>query len=500
MRRINEVVACFAQLSTGAERLLDERNTLRDRCQQADLQVQEARSELSILRRQSVGLASATPSNNNNSVPQTTTPASTVDVKKMAEMEAKFASLKDERSELYKAQSQNTLKLLELSDQLKQREARIVELMRELEAGKAEQQRYNQRLEDFENLVREKNFTIQILQDELTALQLELIKMDDEESTGTMLRRVSIGGIPINSTNTPEVFVERIDDNIPKGLERINIPIPDNQITCADGEADGRLVFGSGNHLACRDADGTDWTVKLNARVCQVSTRLSTSKGIILCGRRDGIVSLINTESHRIRAQLVSPDVRELTAMAVSVDGEHIWTLSPNCLKYWHCDRSICLRTINIADGRCLCVQGDSVFVGMAGGGGGIQRLSMDTMSDLKPVFQHTQPAVSLEAASAKHGELIAAAFTDKVVLLQRDRPVQTFTAPTAITKAGFFKDTHLYVAHGNKVTFYGLSGFSSERQICLPVDDDGDDEHVLQVLPDELLLISSRSIYKLSH
>lgn len=484
MGRVIEVVACFSTLAVGAERLYDECSVLQAKCRETDLLLQEARSELSMIKsRQSVGLSSTPPNN------------SSVDLKKMAELEARYALLKDERSELYKAQSQNTMKLLELSDQLKQREAKIGELLKELELTKSERKRFEQRLEDYENLVREKNFTIQILQDELTALQLELIKVDEEsaasEGFGTMLRRVSIGGVPINGDyKSPQMVIDF--DHIPKNMTLL---FSNSEcLSCVDASED-TLVFASGNQLTCRVSSSEEWTIKVNAKICRLSLDLQYAKGIILCARRDGIVSVVNYESHRIRGQLVSPDIRELSDMAVCSDNEHLWTLSPNCLKYWHCDRFICLRTISVIDGKCLCVlPDDSVFVGTSNGV--ILRLANDT---LKTIFTGCSPAVSLQAAGDKHGELIAAAFTDKIVLLQRDRPVQTFTVPSGgpNTRAGFFKDTHLYVIHGPMVTLFGLSGFASERQLSLG---DNDSEHIIDLLPGQDLLISNKSFYKLTY
>lgn len=494
VEQLCQVVACFSELSCGTERLLDECAELKERCKQVELEAEGARSELQYMRRSS--LTSLLPS-------PIGSPSN--EVKKIAELEAKHTALKDERSELYKAQSQNTLKLLELTDQIKQRESRIVALNEEVAKEKQERVVYDRKLEDYENLVKEKNLTIQILQDELTALQLELIKMDEQQSKdvpGTIqLRRVSVGGksssLP-STVHAPSMEDERFEIvsstksiiNLPDSFVAHNkLASPDLQDNLSTGDSlDSTFALAAGNVILVLEGSNK-WTIKVNSKVVKVSLKLLEGKKIVLAGRRDGIVSMISSESHRIRGQLVSPDTADLMDMKVTEDGEHIWTLSSNSLKYWHCDRSICLRTIPLSSARCFCFNGDesAAYIAIKTG---ISRFNVAS-GELREIYQANAQCVSLSSAGGKFRDIFLATFPDRVMLFQRDNPIQTFPSHINITTSGFYHDTHIFVLADKRLSFYGLSGFESERCLEFP-------EPIVQFLSDMQTILCQKTIFQL--
>lgn len=106
-------------------------------------------------------------------------PSAPTDSKRYQELETKYRQAKLERTELLRTQSLNSQKLLELSDAIKHAEALRQHLEREIGRMQAEQSSDHERLEYLERLVAEKDLNIQILQDELQALQLELLSVDD---------------------------------------------------------------------------------------------------------------------------------------------------------------------------------------------------------------------------------------------------------------------------------------------------------------------------------
>ncbi|KAJ1654947.1 hypothetical protein IWQ61_005214 [Dispira simplex] len=99
---------------------------------------------------------------------------------RMADLEWKITTLKDERSEFYKTQSQNAQKLLDLTNELRKREEQWRTLQAEHKHSLAEFTKAQKTLEDYVHLVKEKDGIIQILQDEMTALQLELVTKEEK--------------------------------------------------------------------------------------------------------------------------------------------------------------------------------------------------------------------------------------------------------------------------------------------------------------------------------
>ncbi|KAK3826584.1 MAG: autophagy protein 16 [Linnemannia elongata] len=101
--------------------------------------------------------------------------------KRIAELEAQVATLKDDRAELYKTQGTNAQRLLDLNDILRVKDANLAqgkEDIRRLTESNTFLARKNQEMTD---LVNEKNVTIQVIQDELTTLQLEMSKLDERQ-------------------------------------------------------------------------------------------------------------------------------------------------------------------------------------------------------------------------------------------------------------------------------------------------------------------------------
>ncbi|KAF9145474.1 hypothetical protein BGX30_008691 [Mortierella sp. GBA39] len=101
--------------------------------------------------------------------------------KRSAELEAQVANLKEERAELYKTQGTNAQRLLDLNDILRVKDANLAqgkEDVRRLTESNTFLARKNQEMTE---LVNEKNVTIQVIQDELTTLQLEMSKLDERQ-------------------------------------------------------------------------------------------------------------------------------------------------------------------------------------------------------------------------------------------------------------------------------------------------------------------------------
>ncbi|KAF9964750.1 hypothetical protein BGZ70_005990 [Mortierella alpina] len=101
--------------------------------------------------------------------------------KRSAELEAQVASLKEERAELYKTQGTNAQRLLDLNDILRLKDATLAQNKEEIRRLTESNQFYAHKNQELTDLVGEKNITIQVIQDELTTLQLEMGKLDERQ-------------------------------------------------------------------------------------------------------------------------------------------------------------------------------------------------------------------------------------------------------------------------------------------------------------------------------
>ncbi|CAJ0906104.1 10688_t:CDS:10 [Entrophospora sp. SA101] len=99
--------------------------------------------------------------------------------KKTAELELEIQQLKDERSENYKTQAQNAQRLLTMNDRLQSNEEAVKKYQEEVQTLTDLNQVLNVKVEDYVQVTREKDLLIQVLHDELAALQLELNKVDE---------------------------------------------------------------------------------------------------------------------------------------------------------------------------------------------------------------------------------------------------------------------------------------------------------------------------------
>ncbi|KAG0369623.1 hypothetical protein BGZ54_009432 [Gamsiella multidivaricata] len=101
--------------------------------------------------------------------------------KRSAELEAQIASLKDERAELYKTQGTNAQRLLDLNDILRAKDQTLAQNKEDIRTLTETNHTLARKTQELLDLVNEKNITIQVIQDELTTLQLEMGKLDERQ-------------------------------------------------------------------------------------------------------------------------------------------------------------------------------------------------------------------------------------------------------------------------------------------------------------------------------
>lgn len=93
-------------------------------------------------------------------------------------LELKLKELKDERGELYRQQGIQATHLLSLNDQLRSKDALITAQLSEISQLKAEQERKEEEMKKLKEKLREGQEGAKIIGDELVALQLELLRLD----------------------------------------------------------------------------------------------------------------------------------------------------------------------------------------------------------------------------------------------------------------------------------------------------------------------------------
>lgn len=118
-----------------------------------------------------------------------------LDRRKHAELQSRVEQLKEEQAQLYRQQNIHIQKLLEVSDQVKQKEAAAVAVQGDLDQAQQQQAALQSTIDELREVIEEKNFNLQLMQDELTALQLELLKTDDniarlEEENKSLVARL----------------------------------------------------------------------------------------------------------------------------------------------------------------------------------------------------------------------------------------------------------------------------------------------------------------------
>lgn len=93
-------------------------------------------------------------------------------------LESQLQSMRDELATLYKTQSQNAQRLLDLNEQIQSRSERDREQGEESRKVNEEVVRLRRKEEDLRGVVGEKDKMIQMLQDEISALSLELNQVE----------------------------------------------------------------------------------------------------------------------------------------------------------------------------------------------------------------------------------------------------------------------------------------------------------------------------------
>ncbi|KAJ2397770.1 hypothetical protein GGI05_000474, partial [Coemansia sp. RSA 2603] len=98
---------------------------------------------------------------------------------RIADLEREVEALKEERTALYRTQGTNAQRLLDLSDRMRETDEQMRQQELEIDGSHEALRRANSKLNDMQASLKEKDGTIQILQDEMSALQLEIVQIEE---------------------------------------------------------------------------------------------------------------------------------------------------------------------------------------------------------------------------------------------------------------------------------------------------------------------------------
>ncbi|CAG8566702.1 3551_t:CDS:10 [Ambispora gerdemannii] len=134
--------------------------------------------------------------------------------KRTAELEQQIYELKEERANLYKTQGQNAQRLVDLNDVLRKSEDTTKKNNEEIQQLTEANTGLLKKVESHTNSLREKDGTIQILQDELATLQLELVKTEErmkdleKENSQLLQRWLKKMNDEVEKMNEANLFIE----------------------------------------------------------------------------------------------------------------------------------------------------------------------------------------------------------------------------------------------------------------------------------------------------
>ncbi|KAJ3286351.1 hypothetical protein HDU79_006559 [Rhizoclosmatium sp. JEL0117] len=309
--------------------------------------------------------------------------------RRYAEMEAKLAALKDEQRDMYKAQSQNAQRLLEYVETMKAHELAKKMMTDENAKLSAANSTLNVRLRDAFDLLKEKDGVIQILKDEMAALQLELVQREEQwkaaiekakkleaENTELVDRWIKHKQEEAARMNEANEFVETalkhkqaetLKRNSSKDIQLEEALKPEKVVTCFpptiavkkmtlhDGEInciqinkDGTLLAtgGTDKKLILSDArTGATKSTLIGSLQAIMSVDFSRDGDSVMGTSNDNSVKIWSISTSRLRHTLTGHIGKVFSAKFTDsnrvVSGSHDRTL-----KVWDLNKGYCLKTI----------------------------------------------------------------------------------------------------------------------------------------------------------
>ncbi|GAB5591196.1 hypothetical protein Unana1_06096 [Umbelopsis nana] len=284
---------------------------------------------------------------------------------KALQLKEELQRLKNEQTEMYKIQGQNAQRLVDMNDKLRAYEESEKQSKLKIENMGAEIKRSTIQLEQQKQLLKEKDVAIQILQDELSTLQLEFTTTEEKnkqlvKENGELVQRwLKKMNEEAEKMNEATMFYERLKtiQDVPLRISMVSLPTEPAQIqTAPDGEIHCIKCSPAGNLYA---VGGSDKKVRVyNVRQGTLSQTLSgslqtltsvdfnESEELLLGSSMDNSTRIWDLTSGRIRHTLTGHIGKVCSAEFTSDSNRVVSGSHDRTLKLWDLHKGYCTRTI----------------------------------------------------------------------------------------------------------------------------------------------------------
>ncbi|KAJ9048793.1 hypothetical protein DSO57_1031276 [Entomophthora muscae] len=311
--------------------------------------------------------------------------------KKIAELEAQVSTLKDERSELYKNQGSNAQRLLDMTDIIKRQEERSRASEEELISLRQRVKKLSEKADYSVEYMREKDRTIQVLQDELSTSHLELTKTDEKmkqlkaENSSLLQRWLKKMNEEAEHMNLANMLNETFDGdgteyssitnlrsqgakllssitsptNPEQGIQKEDALVPPQyivhemkphaaEINCVNFSHEGSMLAtaSTDKKVMVFSSSGKHLQTLTGASQSVMYTEFSPSNELLLGASNDNSVKLWNIKTARLKDTLTG-HIGKIYSAKFTADASKILSGSHDrTLKIWDLHRAMCIRTV----------------------------------------------------------------------------------------------------------------------------------------------------------
>ena len=374
--------------------------------------------------------------------------------KEFQELEEKYNQLKEEVTELYKSQSQNTQKLLFSNEHIRTLESHVADRDKEIKRISKEFEAFKLSKLAQEKLLEEKDVTIQVLQDELTALQLELLKVEErynilecENKTlvDRWLEKMNQEAAALNLVNeeeigekSPELLVQPSICKLPKSVS-IKTKAHKTELNMIKISRDSSLIASasSDKKIGLLDAESFSVTTKLSGSVKGLlCLDISSNLEMLAAGSLDYSLLVWNLFNRRVKHTLTGHSGK-VSSCVFNIDSTRLFSSSHDrTFKIWDIDRGYCLKTMfSVSICNDLVIgnsTGQTLFSGHLDNG--IRLWDQRSGSAIKEITDiHSGQVTSLDVSFDSH-EILSCSRDNTIKLLD----MRTFETLTTFSSESF--------------------------------------------------------------
>ncbi|CEG65457.1 hypothetical protein RMATCC62417_02245 [Rhizopus microsporus] len=293
----------------------------------------------------------------------------------VAELDRRIRELSEERAEMYKTQSENAQRLIHLSEQLRIKEDKEKRQTKELIQLSDQVKKLSAKCELHVYQLKEKDVTIQILQDELTALQLEITTTEEKnknlsiENKQLLQRWMDLKNAEAEKMNEAMQFYEQALEQAKNSPDRKKsqpketlssynllpskvykkINAHDDDIHCIAASSKGALFATGGADRKIRLYDTrSGHMIQALGGALQTITSVSfnSTDEMILGSCTDNATRIWSLSTHRLRHTLTG-HIGKVYAAKFTGDSNRVVSGSHDrTLKVWDLQRGYTVRTI----------------------------------------------------------------------------------------------------------------------------------------------------------